>query len=348
MIPPHDKLLLTIKPSKPPSSLFPLAEPARSEQTPFNRQSMPNPTAPVLTAAFVTATGIFLITALIRWFLRKNQSPPTEILASPIPETGIGNPDLTPHRPPVLPPPLVPGVPVWPYGPIDFILAGLIVLIFGGLSYATAAADPGKIEYNAAALLSSIIFQFTLAAVTLAFVVWRIGPVAWLGLRWKNWPWVFLIAPLTVVGMWLVFGGLQQAGYMKWIESFGVEALQDSVKLLQNSQDMVILSLMAVAAVIVAPICEEIVFRGYLYAFAKKYTGPWIAAACSGLIFAAAHGSLAALLPLFIFGIVLALLYEKTGSIWAPIAVHFCFNGATVAIQFLARQFPQILEQAQQ
>ena len=94
---------------------------------------------------------------------------------------------------------------------------------------------------------------------------------------------------------------------------------------------------MAFAAIVVAPLCEEIVFRGYLYPVMKKFSGPWVAGVCSALIFAAAHGSLVALLPLFVFGCVLVLIYEKTGSLWAPIAVHFCFNGATVIIQMAVR-----------
>src|SRR5690606_26392631 len=182
--------------------------------------------------------------------------------------------------------------------------------------------------------------------ITLAAMVFRIGPVEWLGLRWKSWRWVFLIAPATVVAMWVVFGTLQALGYMEWMESLGVESVQDSVKLLQTATDPMVLILMAVAAVLVAPVSEELVFRGYLYPAAKRFAGKWMAAICTGLVFAAAHGSLVALLPLFIFGVVLAVLYEKTGSIWAPVAVHFCFNGATVGIQFLARQFPQILDQA--
>jgi membrane protease YdiL (CAAX protease family) len=43
------------------------------------------------------------------------------------------------------------------------------------------------------------------------------------------------------------------------------------------------------------------------------------------------------LLPLFVFGLVLVALYEYTGSIWAPVAVHFVFNAATVAVQILLR-----------
>ena len=94
---------------------------------------------------------------------------------------------------------------------------------------------------------------------------------------------------------------------------------------------------MTFAAVVAAPLCEEVVFRGYLYPVMKKYAGIFAAALCSSLIFAAAHGNLTAMLPLFIFGGILVFLYEKTGSLWAPIAAHFCFNAATVTVQFMVR-----------
>jgi membrane protease YdiL (CAAX protease family) len=168
-------------------------------------------------------------------------------------------------------------------------------------------------------------------------VITRVRPAEWLGLKWRKWPWVFVIAPVAVISMWLFFGGLQVSGFMKWMESLGVDSVQDTVKLLQDATDPLTLGLMAGAAVLAAPICEEIVFRGYLYPAAKKFTGPWVACFFSALVFAAAHGSLAALLPLFLFGCVLVFIYEKTGSIWAPMAVHFCFNGATVLIQLAVR-----------
>ena len=319
---------------------------------------MPNPTAPVLTAAFAIALGIFIVAALVRWW-RKSAAPAavSEPLQDPAhpqefpilsPANDPGNPYQVPAAPapPPPPPPVPTGVPTWLYRKLDFIGAGLLFVIFGGLSLANTAVDPAKISFTPQVLLGSIIFHLTLGILAVVAVGFRVHPVTWLGLRWRHWPWVFLIAPATVLAMWLVFGGLQAIGYMDWMESLGVEATQDSVKLLQTATDPMVLVLMAIAAVLVAPVCEEIVFRGYLYPVAKKYAGTWTAAICSGLVFAAAHGSLAALLPLFIFGIVLALLYEKTGSIWAPMAVHFCFNGATVGIQFLARQFPHLLDQA--
>jgi membrane protease YdiL (CAAX protease family) len=228
---------------------------------------------------------------------------------------------------------------------VDLLGIAFVFGVFFALVATSVGAVGGdEVIIDATGLVVSIAFQFMTAGMVTALVIGRVGLVEWLGLKWSNGWLVLLIAPGAVLGMWLFFGGLQVAGFMKWIESFGVESVQDTVKLLQESNDPVILGLMVVAAVLVAPFCEEIVFRGYFYAASKKFVGPWAAGACSALVFAAAHGSLAALLPLFVFGCVLALIYEKTGSIWAPIAVHFCFNGATVLVQVAARFYEIPLE----
>jgi len=323
---------------------------------------MSDPTAPVLISAFSVALVLFVVAAIVQWVRRRKDeplagealpTPPAEEVASslsqppPIPPL-YGGPYLAPGSvlPPAAPEDSSTSVPTWPYRKLDFFWMAGIFGIFALMSVLNTQVDADKVTFTPSVLLGSIAFHATLTIITLSVILFRISPVTWLGLRWKQWPWIFLIAPATVVGMWIIFGGLQAVGYMKWMESLGVESTQDSVKLLQTATDPMVLILMAVAAVLVAPISEEIVFRGYLYPAAKKFAGTWMAAICSGLVFAAAHGSLAALLPLFIFGVVLALLYEKTGSIWTPMAVHFCFNGATVAMQFLIRQYPHLLDQA--
>ncbi len=231
-------------------------------------------------------------------------------------------------------------VPTWFYQPLDLIGIGVIYLVFLALVISSVrASQKADLVLDSKALIASIGFQFFIAGAVLLVMAMRVHPVDWLGLRWRSWPWVFLIAPGAVLMMWLFFGTLQATGYMKWMESFGVESVQETVKLLQTSTDPWVLGLMGFAAVIAAPICEELVFRGYFYPTAKKFAGPWAAGIFSALIFASAHGSLSALLPLFLFGCLLVLIYEKTGSLWAPIAVHFCFNGATVLVQIAARYF---------
>ncbi len=208
-------------------------------------------------------------------------------------------------------------VPVWFYRPLDLVGLAAIFALFFVLVIGSVSSQGGPAEeIHPAGLIASIILQVILAVTAIGFVIRRVRPIEWLGLRWAGWKWVFLIAPVTVVSMWVVFGALQAFGFMRWIESFGVETVQDTVKILQASKNPQLLALMAVAAVIVAPICEEIVFRGYLYGAGKRFAGPWVAGICSALVFSAAHGSVAMLLPLFIFGGVLAFVYERTGSLW--------------------------------
>jgi hypothetical protein len=303
---------------------------------------MPDLTEMVLASGFAASLGMVVISVLVRRVLGGNNRVIAAADPAPLDEA---SPYQTPEAG-VLPPELPLGrVPVWFYRPLDLVGAGFVFGVFSALILASARASHETVPALApTALLVNIGFQFVMAGVLAILVVRRVGWVAWLGLRWPSWPWVLLIAPGAVVFMWAVFGALQVSGYLEWMESLGVETVQDTVKLLQKSEDPLILGLMALTAVIVAPLCEEIVFRGYFYPVLKKFAGAWPAALCSAVVFASAHGNLTALLPLFIFGGVLVLVYEKTGSLWAPIAVHSCFNSATVIVQIAARHYHLPLE----
>lgn len=295
-----------------------------------------DPTEIAITVTFIAALGIFVLAVVIRRLAFLAAGPSREQIKHEDPtayQEGVPSASLPPELP-------VGRVATWLYGPVDLLGLGLIFLIFSSLVLSSLKMT-GDLDVSPkpSALLFSIGFQFVIAGIAAIFVASRIRLVEWLGLRWAGWRWVFLIAPATVVTMWTFFGFLQATGFMDWIESLGVEAVQDTVKLLQESKDPWVIGLMVFAAVVAAPLCEEVVFRGYFYPAAKKFAGPWVAMVCSALVFAAAHASLAALLPLFVFGCVLVLLYEKTGSLWAPVAVHFCFNGATVLFQLAARYY---------
>lgn len=306
---------------------------------------MTDPTEMVLSGAVLLALGVAVVSLLVQNVASMGgKSLPPE-LPRPAPEGDF--PFQTPSSPidweekPALPPipETVGKVLVWFFRPLDLIGAGFVFVVFAGLLLGSLGNDQPTPEITPSLLVVNIGFQFMLAGIVIVLATRRIDIVTWLGLRWPQWPWVLLIAPGTVFVMWGLFIALQISGYMDWMESLGVETVQDTVKLLQTTQDPLILGMMAFAAVVAAPVCEEIVFRGYFYAVLKRTIGILPAAFCSALVFAAAHGSLTALLPLFLFGLALVLVYEKTGSIWAPIAVHFCFNGFTVLAQLAARAF---------
>jgi membrane protease YdiL (CAAX protease family) len=91
-----------------------------------------------------------------------------------------------------------------------------------------------------------------------------------------------------------------------------------------------------VMAIIVAPVAEEVIFRGYLYPIGKRYAGPFFAMVLTSLLFAALHGHAASLPALFTLAMCLGLAYEKTGTLLVPLIMHAVFNAISVAaIMFL-------------
>ena len=87
--------------------------------------------------------------------------------------------------------------------------------------------------------------------------------------------------------------------------------------------------------VILAPIAEEVIFRGYFYGVIRRYAGRIPAIAISSLLFAAIHVHLPSLLALGILGVILCLLYERVGSLWAPITMHAAFNASNIVALIL-------------
>ena len=87
----------------------------------------------------------------------------------------------------------------------------------------------------------------------------------------------------------------------------------------------------------VAAISEELFFRGFMFSGLRSLGASlWIAAAISSAIWASLHlgaGNLGVVAILAAFGLVLAWLYERSGSLWVPIAAHALNN--TVAFILL-------------
>ena len=85
-------------------------------------------------------------------------------------------------------------------------------------------------------------------------------------------------------------------------------------------------------ALVIAPIAEELIFRGYIFGVLRRYAGRWWAMVISASIFAAIHAHIPSLAGLFVLAVALTLVYEGAGSLWAPILMHSLFNGLTVIL----------------
>ena len=101
----------------------------------------------------------------------------------------------------------------------------------------------------------------------------------------------------------------------------------------------VALALLVLIVGLVGPVAEEVFFRGFAYRAFKERFGVRVGVVLSALLFALIHGNPIALLPIFVAGVLLAWLYERTGSLAAPILLHCGNNLLSVLLYFLAPDF---------
>ncbi len=94
----------------------------------------------------------------------------------------------------------------------------------------------------------------------------------------------------------------------------------------------------AFSTVILAPITEELFFRGFLFKGLREKYG-WVNALMfSSIIFALFHGQLATLLPTFMLGALFAYMVQKTGSVLPGMLLHFSINAFSTTMLLIAMQ----------
>ncbi len=108
------------------------------------------------------------------------------------------------------------------------------------------------------------------------------------------------------------------------------------IDFLATHRDWPSLAIVALSAVVVAPIAEEFLFRRVLQGWLEKALGVAPAIAASALAFGLAHlGHGLAWVPLVLFGGVLGYMARQTGSIVPGIILHGLFNAVSVVIVLL-------------
>jgi membrane protease YdiL (CAAX protease family) len=85
----------------------------------------------------------------------------------------------------------------------------------------------------------------------------------------------------------------------------------------------------AVVIIVLAPVSEELTFRGLGFALLERF-GRWSAIALVGFTFALVHGLLEGFPILFAFGAALAFVRARTGSVYPTILLHACFNAVAL------------------
>ncbi len=116
------------------------------------------------------------------------------------------------------------------------------------------------------------------------------------------------------------------------LRAFGIEPeQQDIINNVLSEDSLGVLAFMVFFGVLAAPIVEELIFRGFLQSAVRITCDKLQTVLTSGFVFALIHWNAHVFLQIFILGLLLAYLFEITGSLVAPITVHICHNTATLA-----------------
>lgn len=92
-------------------------------------------------------------------------------------------------------------------------------------------------------------------------------------------------------------------------------------------------SIVLLIVAITPAVCEELLFRGLVYAGLRR-AGPLVAIGVTALLFGLAHGSVYRLLPTFSLGLVLGYARHRTGSVLSGMLVHALSNGLVVSLLY--------------
>ncbi|HNS31938.1 MAG TPA: type II CAAX endopeptidase family protein [bacterium] len=129
-----------------------------------------------------------------------------------------------------------------------------------------------------------------------------------------------------------------------FLKSAGINPeFQEIVRLYLKSDSYTLLALVFFSSCIVAPIAEEIIYRGIIYRALKMRFSVSSSIIISGAIFALIHCELSSLPALFFLGMIMSYLFEKFNNLWASIGLHF-FNNFFANLALFIIKFTGVID----
>ncbi len=181
-----------------------------------------------------------------------------------------------------------------------------------------------------ALFVALIVFHVGLSVAIFLMARWR-GGTAWRDLiGWRG----FRLADKTI---WVIMAGALI--YSALANSALEHVLPHPAVQLTIPADLVASAALFALAVIVAPVTEELLFRGWIYTGLRFHWGLWPALLTTSALFAGAHYESTHLYALAVFpiGLALGIIRERTGSIKASILFHAANNFVALALAALSR-----------
>jgi len=226
------------------------------------------------------------------------------------------------------------GLPLWVLG--TFFAAQLIVVaILWVMEWLHVPLDSFVNGAVSQTLIATVVYLLTiLLAIGVPYLIWhRKINLETLGLgRLLSWSDIGL-APLAFIGYSLLTT-LVLMVITQVIPGFPADQAQDTGFSAFGSRLDNLLAF--VTLVVLAPLAEETLFRGYLYGKLKGYVPAIFAALATSILFGVVHMQWNVGIDVFVLSLVLCGLRSLTGSIWAGVLVHMIKNAIAYYLLFIS------------
>ncbi len=205
------------------------------------------------------------------------------------------------------------------------LVINLLVRIFG---------DPALTGQGVITLTAMLGQELTLLWLTVGVVLssgWQLSAI---GLTLRRWPKHLLVGVTGGIGLLII----NFVGDVFSVWAFEIFFSAEQVQALLEQENSVLTQLLhpsqptwqVIALVllvgVLAPVVEEVFFRGYAYSVFRTKWGVAAAAAVSSMLFAVVHLYVIHFFPIYLLGLVLCYLYERTNSLLPSIVAHSVMN----------------------
>jgi membrane protease YdiL (CAAX protease family) len=141
-----------------------------------------------------------------------------------------------------------------------------------------------------------------------------------------------LLAPVGFIA-YMITSGIVVWAVGQMIPAFNpTQAQHIGFQMISQRQELI---LAFITLVMIAPFCEELLFRGFLYGKLKKHTKRWIAIIITSVLFGAAHMQWNVSIDTFVLSVFLCLVRDMTKSLWPSIIIHMIKNGIAFYLLFI-------------
>lgn len=228
----------------------------------------------------------------------------------------------------------------------DLLIVALITVVISGLSVVVLRAvlpatglDLRSVAVNLGA--NGTIYLAVVVAVLVGIVLRQRGTWREIGFRRTSPWWALLVLGIFTVQI------VSLAGANLLVQRFTGPFVNPQIAELTDGHGFSWLNFAVVFVVgaIIAPIVEEMTFRGLLYQWLRSRAGIVVAVVVTAALFAAAHRILPLFPAFFLISVIFALAFEWSQSLWVTIALHMLQNSLAIialyALQASGIQLPR-------